>query len=163
MDLRRLRAGEWITAAAGLLLLVSLFLPWYGTPDASGWESLAAIDVVLAAIAIAAIALLVVTAVQPAPAPPIALDALLALVALAGVVLVLVRVASLPEGADSREWGLWLALAGALGVEAGAWIAMRDQRLSKPGRPTDLSGRPVAEHPEVERLPAPDPRGAESP
>ena len=30
MDLRRLRAGEWVAAASGVALLVSLFLPWYG-------------------------------------------------------------------------------------------------------------------------------------
>ena len=29
MDLRRLRAGEWLAAAAGVALVVSLFLPWY--------------------------------------------------------------------------------------------------------------------------------------
>jgi hypothetical protein len=162
MDLRRLRAGEWITAAAGLLLLVSLVLPWYGTPDASGWESLAAIDLVLAAIGVSAIAVLFVTAVQRTPALPIALEALVTLAGMVGVVLVLVRIAFLPEGADSREWGLWLGLAGALGIEAGGWIAMRDQRLSKPGRPTDLSGRPIPERLEVERLPAPDPSRAES-
>jgi hypothetical protein len=162
MDLRRLRAGEWVTALAGVLLLVSLFLPWYGAPDASGWEALAVNDVVLALIAVAAIALLVLTASQAVPTLPIICDALVALAALVGLVLVLVRVAALPDGADSREWGLWLALVAILGVKVGAWIAMRDQRLSKPGRPTDLSGRPIAAQPEVETLPAPDPRGAAS-
>ena len=160
MDLRRLRAGEWITAVAGVVLLVSLFLPWYGTPDASGWEALAINDIVLALIAVAAVALLFVTASQAVPTLPIALDALLALVALVGLVLVLFRVVSLPDGADSREWGLWLALAAIAGVNAGAWVAMRDERLSKAGRPTDLSGRPVAEQLRVETLPAPDRHGA---
>jgi hypothetical protein len=162
MDLRRLRAGEWIAALAGLLLVASLFLPWYGTPDASGWEALAVNDLMLAGIGAFAVATLVVTASQPAPSLPIALDAFLALAALVGLVLVLVRVAWVPEGLDSREWGLWLGLAGVLGVNAGAWIAMRDQRLSKPGRPTDLSGRPIAEPQEIEAMPAPDPRGASS-
>jgi peptidoglycan/LPS O-acetylase OafA/YrhL len=163
MDLRRLRAGEWITVLAGVLLLASLFAPWYGTPDASGWEALAINDVVLALIAASALALFVVTASQGVPVLPIVLDALVALAALAGLVLVLVRVAALPEGADSREWGLWLALLAVIGVNVGAWVAMRDERLSKPGRPTDLSGRPVAAPTEVETLPAPDPRGAASP
>jgi hypothetical protein len=162
MDLRRLRAGEWVTAGAGVLLLASLFTPWYGTPDASGWEALAVNDLVLALIAAFAIVLFFVTASQAAPALPLALDALVALAAMVGLVLVLVRVASLPDGADSREWGLWLALMAILGVNAGAWIAMRDQRLSKPGRPTDLSGRPIPAQPEVETRPAPDPRGAAS-
>jgi peptidoglycan/LPS O-acetylase OafA/YrhL len=162
MDLRRLRAGEWIAGGGGLLLLISLFLPWYGAPDATGWESLAVIDLLLAVVALSAIALLVVTAVYRVPALPIALAALLSLAGIVGVVLALVRVAWLPDGADSREWGLWLALAGVLAVAVGAWVAMSDQRLSKPGRPTDLSGRPIAEFAEIEHLPAPGPGRAES-
>ena len=35
MDLRRLRAGEWIAGVSGVVLLVSLFLPWYRGRDAS--------------------------------------------------------------------------------------------------------------------------------
>jgi hypothetical protein len=162
MDLRRLRTGEWIAALAGFLMLGSLFLPWYGTPDASGWEAMAVNDVVLAAIAVFAVATLVVTASQPVPSLPIALDALLSLAALVGLVLVLVRVVSLPEGADTREVGLWLGLAAMIGINAGGWIAMRDQRLSKPGKPTDLSGRPVAAPAEIEVVAPPDPRGAPS-
>jgi hypothetical protein len=162
MDLRRLRVGEWIAALAGLVLLVSLFLPWYGEPDATAWEALAVNDLLLAVIALFAVALLFVTAMQPVPAVPIFLDALVALAGLVASVLVLVRVGFLPEGADSREAGLWLGLVAALGVAASGWVSMRDQRLSRLGRPTDLSGRPVAEPAEVEVLPPPGPRSAES-
>jgi hypothetical protein len=162
MDLRRLRVGEWIAALAGLVLLVSLFIPWYGEPHTTAWEALAVNDVLLAAFALFAVALLFVTAMQAAPAVPIFLDALVALAGMVASVLVLVRVGFLPDGADSREAGLWLGLAGALGVAVGGWISMRDQRLSRPGRPTDLSGRPVAEPAEVEVQPPPGPRSAES-
>jgi hypothetical protein len=162
MDLRRLRAGEWIAAAAGLILLASLFQPWYGPGDATAWEAFAVTDLVLAAVGAFAVAVLVVTAAYAVPALPLALDALLALAALVALPFALVAVGSLPDGADSREWGLWQGLAGVLAVNAGAWIAMRDQRLSTPGRPTDLSGRPVPEQPEVERLPAPGPGSAAS-
>jgi hypothetical protein len=162
MDLRRLRAGEWIAAVAGLVLLASLFQPWYGPGDATGWEAFGLTDLVLAAVAAFAAAVLVVTAAYAVPALPLTLDALLALAALVALAFALVAAGSVPDGADSREWGLWLGLAGVLAVNAGAWIAMRDQRLSKPGRPTDLSGRPVSEQPQVETMPAPDPRGASS-
>ena len=77
MDLRRVRAGEWVAAASGVALLVSLFLPWYG-PSASAWESLAAIDVLLAFVAASGVLLAIVTAVQRVPAVPIALSALVA-------------------------------------------------------------------------------------
>jgi hypothetical protein len=162
MDLRRLRVGEWIAALAGLVLLVSLFLPWYGEPNTTAWEALAVNDLLLAVFALFAVAVLIVTAIQPAPAVPIFMDALVALAGMVASVLVLVRVGFLPDGADSREAGLWLGLAGALGVAAAGWISMRDQRLSRPGRPTDLTGRPVAEPAEVELLPPPGPPGAES-
>jgi hypothetical protein len=174
MDLRRLRAGEWMAALAGVALLVSLFLPWYEesdsgvgafssgttTPTLSGWEALAVNDVLLAAFALFAVALLIVTAMQPVPAVPIFLDALVGLAGIIAVALVLVRVGAIPDQAGSRDWGLWVALAGALGIAAGGWISLRDQRISRPGRPTDLTGRPVAEPAEIEVLPPPDPTGA---
>jgi hypothetical protein len=176
MDLRRLRAGEWTAAVAGVVLLASLFLPWYEQldsgsvgfspdvtpPTLTGWEALAVNDVLLAAAAVFAIVTLLVTASQPVPAVPIFLDALMALAGVIATVLMLVRVGFLPEGADSREPGLWVGLAGALGIAVGGWISMRDQRLSRPARPTDLTGRPVAEPAEVEVLPPPDPSGAAS-
>jgi carbon starvation protein CstA len=160
MDLRRLRAGEWIAAVAGLILLAALFQPWYGPADATAWEAFSVTDLVLAALALFTVAVLVVTAAEAVPALPLTLDALLALAGIVALVFALIALASLPDGADSREWGLWQGLIGVLGVNVGAWLAMRDQRLSKPGKPTDTSGRPVAEHPEVETLPAPDPRSA---
>jgi peptidoglycan/LPS O-acetylase OafA/YrhL len=159
MDLRRLRAGEWIAALSGVVLLVSLFLPWYGgdpgAEDASAWEALAAVDVTLALVAAFAVSLLVVTASQRVPAVPIALSALVTLVGLIGLVLVLVRLASVPDGLDGREYGVWLGLLGTIGIVAGGGVAMHDERLSSPGRHTDLTGRPASAPPEIERLPAP--------
>lgn len=162
MDLRRLRAGEWIAAVCGVGLLVSLWLPWYSAkPDAvasrNAWQSLAALDFLLALIAAAAVALLVITATQSVPAVPIAASVFLSFAGFLGVVLVLIRVLSLPEGADGREWALWLALASAIGIVAGALVAMRDERLSPPGGHTDLTGRPTPAPPEIETFPAPSP------
>jgi hypothetical protein len=155
MDLRRLRAGEWIAAVSGAVLLVSLFLPWYeGT---SAWEALSVIDIAVALVALSGLALLPVTASQRVPAVPIAFSAFVSLAGLIGTVLVLVRVADLPDGADGRGWALWLGLIAALGVTAGGAIAMRDERLSPPGRHTDLMGRPVPAPPEIEPIPAPRP------
>ena len=158
MDLRRLRAGEWIAAISGIALLVSLFVPWYGADDArtsSGFESLAILDVVLALIAAAAVALLLVTATQRLPAVPIAFSVFLCLGGLLGVVLVLIRVLDLPGDASAREWGLWLGLASAIGIVVGSLVAMRDERPSRPGRHTDLSGAPAPPPADIETIPAP--------
>jgi hypothetical protein len=159
MDLRRLRVGEWIAACSGASLLVALFLPWYGTAagDVTAWQALAAMDVALALVAASAIALLVVTASQRVPAVPIALSAFVTLLALIGLVLVLVRVADLPDGVDGREWGLWLGLLAAIGIVGGGVLAMRDERLSPAGSNTDLTGRPTPPPPEIEPIAAPRP------
>jgi hypothetical protein len=159
MDLRRLRTGEWIAAASGAALLVSLFLPWYGTggESSTAWQSFAVLDVVLALLSAAGVALAFVTAAQRAPAVPIALSAFVTIGGIVGVLIVLLRVANLPGAADGREWGLWLALVAAAGLLAGGGVAMRDERLSPPGRHTDLTGRPTPAPPEIERLPAPRP------
>ena len=165
MDLRRLRIGEWLAAASGMALLVSLFLPWYG-PDvcitpyrdliqgralycsnatATGWESLSAIDVLLAFVAASAVLLAIVTATQAVPAVPIALSALVSLAGLFGLILVLLRVLDIPDWASGREWGIWLGLAGAVGIIAGAMLAMREETL------------PSAARVEIEPIPAPRP------
>jgi hypothetical protein len=158
MDLRRLRAGEWIAALSGVALLVSLFLPWYGDGaqgDASGWEALAAVDIALALVAAFGVSVLVITASQRVPAVPIALSAIVTLIGLIGLLLVLIRLVDVPGGFDGREPGVWVALVATVGIVAGAWLAMRDERISPDGRHTDLTGRPVPGPPEIERQPAP--------
>jgi hypothetical protein len=145
MDLRRLRVGEWLTAVSGVVLLVSLFLPWYGPDSVTGWESLSAIDVLLALVAASGVLLAVVTATQPVPAVPIALSALVTLSGLIGLVLVLLRALDLPDWAGTREWGLWLGLAATIGIIGGSLLAMRQESL--PG------AAPV----DVEAIPAPRP------
>jgi hypothetical protein len=143
MDLRRLRAGEWVAAASGVALLVSLFLPWYGPESLTAWESLAAIDVLLAFVAATGVLLAIAVATQPVPAVPIALSALVTMAGFFGLVLVVFRVLDLPGGATGREWALWLGLVGAVGIVTGAAISMRQERM--------VASKPI----EVESLPAP--------
>jgi len=142
MDLRRLRAGEWIVALSGVSLFVSLFLPWFDG-GRSAWEALGATDLLLTVIAATTLGLVVVTATHRVPAVPIALEAIVTVLGVVAVVLILVRVLS-PGG--GREWGLWLALAAAVGLTAGAWTGVRDDRMAAAPSP-----------PEIETLPAPRP------
>jgi hypothetical protein len=118
-----------------MALLLSLFLPWYGPEDATAWESLSAIDVLLAFVAASGVLLAIVTATQRVPAIPIALSALVALTALAGVLLVLFRMLDLPGDAEGREWALWLGLAGAAGIGVGAVMAMDEEVRPDPTQP----------------------------
>jgi hypothetical protein len=163
MDLRRLRAGEWTVAGSGVVLLLALFLPWYTVDSgqsATAWQLFAVLDVVLALIAASALALLIVTATQPVPAVPVALAGLVTLAGVVATVLVLIRIVDLPDGAAGREWASWLGLAGSLGIVGGGMLAVRDERLSAPGRHTDQTGRPAPPPPDIETLPAPRREGA---
>ena len=149
MDLRRLRHGEWIVGTAGAVLFVSLFLDWYGT---NAWQSFAVTDIVLAISALMGIALAVATATQRTAAVPQALSAVTVPVALAAAVLAVVHTISLPDGATERNVGLWLGLAGAVGVLVGAWRSMGDQSFPAA----------VRQEVEVTPLPAPKPRSQPS-
>jgi hypothetical protein len=157
MDLRRLRVGEWITGAGGLLLLIALFLDWYGAPSETAWEAFSVLDVILAIVGLAALSVPIVTATHRVPAVPLALESLVALLGLIALILVLVRVLNLPGDADGREIGLWLGLIATLAIFGGGMIGMRDERRSPQGRHTDLTGVPVSSPPEIETLPAPRP------
>ena len=129
------------------MLLVALFLPWYGDDAGSrtGWESLGALDVVLAVVALSALAIPVVTALQRVPAVPLAHESLTSLVGLAG---------RRPRP-DSRAEHARLGRRARVGPVGGACrdasvspparlLAMRDERLTRAGRHTDLTGVPVA-------------------
>jgi len=132
VDLRRLRHGEWLAGTAGAVLFVSLFLDWYG---ANAWDSFAATDIVLAVCALMGVGLAVAAATQRTPAVPQALSAITVPIALAAAVLAVIHTVSLPNGATQRNIGLWLGLAGALGVLVGAWRSMGDQSFPGPARP----------------------------
>jgi hypothetical protein len=156
VDLRRLRAGEWIAGVSGAALVVALFLPWYGakgtSATATAWEALAVNDAILLLIALFAVALWAAAATQRTAAVPVALASLTALLGLVATILVVVRLVWEPvlgggivdgSGGTTREVGIWLALAASFGIFLGAFRAMGDERT--PGEvapkiePTPLS------------------------
>src|SRR5215217_186782 len=67
MDTSRLTTGDMIAGVGGVVLLISLFLPWYGvsvdvagfsaSESANGWEALGFIDILLFLCSAAAIAI----------------------------------------------------------------------------------------------------------
>jgi hypothetical protein len=173
MDLRRLRSGEWTAAVAGVVLLVSLFLPWYErdeeiciavvgfdcprTDHVSGWEALAVIDLFLAVAALGALAMWLVTATQRTVAVAIALNSFLVLGAAIAFVLVAIRVLDQPDLGQGYglSWGAVVAALAAAGLLVGSWRSLRDERRSPPGRSTDITGRPAPPAPPVEPIPPP--------
>jgi hypothetical protein len=131
----------------GVLLLVSLFLPWLGaagTDDtASGWEWLSVVDIFLALVALAALAVVFFHAQQATPGVPMALLSLTELFTLVAVVVLAIRLFTAPDDA-SLEYGAWLGIAATVGVAGAGYWSMRDEHIGAPTR---------AEPPEM--LPAP--------
>src|SRR3712207_716604 len=117
---RRLEVGPLLVALGALVLLVSLFLDWYG--PATAWDAFEVVDVLLAVLALLALA----TAIG-AVAPDVAwLDRrwLPALVA-AIVILVAAELLSPPPFVeDDPETGAWLAFAAALAMLIGAVLSV---------------------------------------
>jgi len=187
MNLHRLRKGEWITAISGVVVLVSLFLPWWNLPDEgayfersidglqyggsftsvdlSAWEVLSVTDVLLAALGVFAIVVLLINARAANTAPGVASESLLTIYAVVMSIVCFIRVLNVPESLEALdgffdvgpEYGAWIGLVATLGVLVGALVGMRDERLSKPGELTDQTGVPVERAVEIEKLPAPPP------
>jgi hypothetical protein len=115
--MRRVRAGEWLAGAGGVVLLVAL------------WSAPPVIAVLLCVAALLAIAMPVAQATCRSPALPVALAVL---TTCAGIVAV-------PLAAVA---GTWLGVAGALGALAGGWSSMRAEGV--PGEtPPRVPRRPA--------------------
>ena len=119
--MRRLEIGPLIVAVGSLVLLVSLFLNWYG--DLSAWGVFELTDVVLAALALTAL-----VAALGLIAPELAwLDRRWLLIAVfASVVLVIAQILSPPPaaaGADPQT-GAWIGFAASLVMLAGAVLSL---------------------------------------
>jgi hypothetical protein len=158
VDLRRLRLGEWLAGVSGLALVVLLFVPWYqrGAEPLSAWGAFAVIDVVLLLVGLLAVAVAVTCALYSSPPIPMATSSMSLIGGIVATVLMLVRLAFLPD-ADARLAGAWLGLIAVLGAAVGAWMALRDEGFGL--RP---SLDPAETHPEraprIEATPLPEPR-----
>jgi hypothetical protein len=158
MDTSKLTTGDMIAGVGGIVLLISLFLPWYGvsadipgvgsiSDDASGWTALGFIDILLFVIAVAAIAVVAARAAGALPADVPAPVILLGLGALA-LLLVLFRIIDIPVEGDlpdeidlSRKIGVFIALIGAAAVTYGGW---RTNTETPAGRMTPATDPPAA-------------------
>ena len=134
-DARTIEAGMLLIGAGALLLLVSLFLEWFD-PGLEGWDVFEVWDLVLAALAIVALVAVASRLGVGAPRPASWLIG----PAIAALVIVLYALIDPPpvlaEGDPST--GLWLALAAALLMTAGAVLSVA--RISVAINPADSLG-----------------------
>jgi hypothetical protein len=125
LDLRTL-----LTGIGALLLLVALFLDWYGPPgEGSGitaWQSFELVDVLLAALALATLyAILADHSARAVPRLPIEIGRIGGIAAL---VLIVVSMIDSPPllvfqtPGHALEVGIWLALAGAVLMTLGSLL-----------------------------------------
>lgn len=137
MDLRRVRVWEWLTGLTGLVLLVSLFLPWYGLGgnSADAWNALTVIDVILALVALAAVGVPIVAATQRTPAMLHAYTQLLAPLALVAAILAVLRLVDLPGSVDSREAGVWIGAVTAIALLVCDWRSIGHKHFPAAMRP----------------------------
>lgn len=136
MDVARLDRGLQIAGAAGLVLLISLFLPWYGvdasfggvsvSDSASAWEAFSYTDIILFLVGVIAAGGAVAVATGNLPALPIPLGQLVLGAGALAVLLVLFRLIDIPggdvdvAGVDlGRKLGIFVGLIAAAGVAYG--------------------------------------------
>jgi len=147
----RVRTGELVAGAAGVVLLGSTFLEWYtvrGRAEGlTAWGAFTIVDVLIAIVALLGIALAASQVIGRGPALPVALGVITTTLALAGTLLVLYRILNQPGPNDviGVAVGAWVGFAASLGVFLGAWWSIGDER------PRPVDPRP----PEPERRPTP--------
>ena len=134
-DARSIEAGMLLIGAGAILLFVSLFLGWY-KPGLEAWDVFEAWDLVLAVLAIVA---LVAVASRLGFGPPRPASWMMG-PAIAALVIVLYALIDPPpvlaDGDPST--GLWLALAAAVLMAAGALLSVA--RISVAFNPADSAG-----------------------
>jgi hypothetical protein len=158
VDPRRLTVGEWIAGASGLLLIVSLFLPWYsvGGEELTAWQAMAVDDLLIALAALVGIGAAIVVGVPRLAGFSVASVTLGSIPAIVALILVIYRLVSpAPEADASLAVGAWLGLLAAAGVVAGLWAGARDEGPARRDRDTERAEAAAArERAELLALPA---------
>jgi hypothetical protein len=144
LRVRWLRSGELLAAAGVACVVVSLLEPWYEGAGAKldAWDTFGPGIALLLAAACAALALVVSTLSERTAAVPVAVAVWCVPLGLFAVIAAVVRVFERPAHSSEVCVGVWLALAGAVMILAGAWLALRDERPSRYG-PADPERRPA--------------------
>jgi hypothetical protein len=129
---RRFELGPILVVAAALLLLVSLFLDWYG--GITAWKAFELVDLLLALLALAAMGVAAATIVPDLPGERRWLPWIVS----AAVILVAMSIINPPPAAIGRriDTGAWVAFGASLGMLLGAVLT-----LSRVSFAIDVQGR----------------------
>jgi peptidoglycan/LPS O-acetylase OafA/YrhL len=132
MSLKQFRGGELLAALGAACIVVSLCVRWYEAPvgELDAWDTFGPAIVLLLAALCAALAMVVSAVTERSTALPVSTAVWSVLLGLIAVIAAIVRVLERPDHAYSLCIGAWLALAGAVLILVGAWLALRDERPS---------------------------------
>ena len=129
MDTSRMSQGQMIAAAAGVLLIIFLFLPWLGVEGAdnlSGWQSSNTFDVFLLITAVVAIAAALTAGGGGIALPGVTMNGAAAVLGIVGtIVLLWLLIFDFPDGFD-RKIGIFLALIAVAGIAFGSYSAAQE-------------------------------------
>jgi hypothetical protein len=137
VELRRLSRGDWVAAVAGVVMLVSLFLPWYSLDgeNLTAWQAMAVDDVILALAAVLAIAAAFIVGLPRVSSLSVAATSLAILPAAVGLVLTIYRLVSPAPPVDvSLRFGAWLGLAATIAITVGVWTGASDEGQARRSR-----------------------------
>ena len=159
-------SADLLAGVAGVVLLISMFLPWFGpntrleeaireaeeiTREAGGgpveapdvtdnaWQAFSFVDLLLALTALAGIRAGVAAVARQGGRTAIGATAVTAALGALASLLVLYRVIN-PIGEAGREYGLFVGLFAALGVAVGGWLGLERGAASGRDRDTDSIG-----------------------
>lgn len=146
MDFSKLRTGELIAGISGVLLLIIMFLPWYGVggsigefasaagvdTDASAWQAFDFVDLLLFVTALAAIGAAALGATGRSVALPVAASVVVTVLGVVVVLLVLYRIVNQPGPNElvDLKFGVFLGFLVCLGIAAGGFLSMADEGTS---------------------------------
>ena len=150
-DRNRLSQGELIAGIAGFVLLIDLWFKWYGVKVSAGgalrnfnigvsanaWESFGLIDIILFLVALIAIGVAVLRALDNMPDIPYPPATIVTIAGGIALLLILYRIIDTPvdtggvNGIDvTRKIGVWLGLLAAAALTYGGWRAMQEAGTS---------------------------------
>ena len=152
----RLRKGEWIVGAGGIVLLASMFfLKWYGltgagTPQAehlgfptsvNGWHGLTTLRWFMLVTIILSLALVYLQATRRSPAVPVSLSVIVLVIALITLFALIYRVLINEPGPDSlidQKTGAFVGLAATLAIGWGGFLSLREEGVREADGPGEI-------------------------
>jgi hypothetical protein len=131
MDASRMSQSQMVAGGAGALLIIFLFLPWYGAAGTnfSGWNATASVLFLITGIVAIALAL---TAGTGPSVPGTTLSGVTATLGLVAVVVAIWTIFD-PPGPTSAKIGLFLSVIASIAIALGGLRSAREEMLQHYG------------------------------